>query len=124
VREGIEGLIPQNELTLGEEEDGTPKQPKIGDEIQAEIANIDSQDRRITLSMRVGGAAAEGTNVSQAPKTEKRESRAPKKASASGAVEEAKAGSIGELIKQKLGGLALGREKDGKEEEKKADDTE
>jgi small subunit ribosomal protein S1 len=120
VREGIEGLIPQNELALGEEEDGTPKEPKIGDEIQAEIANIDSQDRRITLSMRVGGAAAEGS-ATQAPKTEKRESRAPKKAPAGGPVEEAKAGSIGELIKQKLGGLSLGKEKD---DEKKADDTE
>jgi small subunit ribosomal protein S1 len=121
VREGIEGLIPQNELTLGEEEDGTPKAPKIGDEIQAEIANLDSQDRRITLSMRVGGAAAEGSSASQTPKTEKRESRAPKKASTGGgaAVEEAKAGSIGELIKQKLGALL-----DKKDDEKKADETE
>jgi len=42
--------------------------------------------------------------------------KAPKKA-ASGS-EEAKAGSIGELIKQKLG-LQLGLEKDKKEAEKK-----
>ena len=119
VREGIEGLIPQNELALGEEEDGTPKTPKIGDEVQAEIANIDSQDRRITLSMRVGGAAAE---ASQAPKAEKRESRAPKKAASGGPADDAKAGSIGELIKQKLG-LALGLEKD-KKDDKATDDTE
>jgi small subunit ribosomal protein S1 len=121
VREGVEGLIPQNELSLGEEEDGTPKQPKIGDEVQAEIANIDSQDRRITLSMRVGGAS---TETSATPKAEKRETRAPKKASSGGgAPEEAKAGSIGELIKQKLG-HALGLDKDKKEEEKKAEETE
>ena len=119
VREGIEGLIPQNELALGEEEDGTPKTPKIGDEVQAEIANIDSQDRRITLSMRVGGAAAE---ASQAPKAEKRESRAPKKAASGGPADDPKAGSIGELIKQKLG-LALGLEKD-KKDDKATDDTE
>ncbi len=118
VREGVEGLIPQNELALGEEEDGTPKTLKIGDEVQAEIANIDSQDRRITLSMRTGGAAAE---TSQAPKTEKRESRAPKKAAAG--ADEAKAGSIGELIKQKLG-LQLALEKEKKDAEKKAEETE
>ena len=95
-------------------EDGTPKPMKIGDEIQAEIANIDSQDRRISLSMRVGGVA-----ISQAQKPEKRESRAPKRP-ASGS-EEAKAGSIGELIKQKLG-LQLGLDKDKKEDEKKEDE--
>ena len=119
VREGVEGLIPQNELSLGEEEDGTPKALKIGDEVQAEIANIDSQDRRITLSMRVGTAT---TDVSQAPKAEKRESRAPAKKAAAGA-EDAKAGSIGELIKQKLG-LQLGLEKEKKDAEKKAEETE
>jgi small subunit ribosomal protein S1 len=124
VREGIEGLIPQNELSLGEEEDGTPKTLKIGDEVSAEIANIDSQDRRITLSMRVGGAAAEGSSVSTMPKTEKRESRAPKKATAGGAAEEAKAGSIGELIKQKLGGMALGKKDEEKKDEEKKEDSE
>jgi small subunit ribosomal protein S1 len=123
VREGVEGLIPQNELTLGDNEDGTPKTLKIGDDVTAEIANIDSQDRRITLSMRVGGAAVEISQASS-PKAEKRESRAPKKASAAGgAAEEAKAGSIGELIKQKLG-LQLGLEKDKKDAEKKAEETE
>jgi small subunit ribosomal protein S1 len=123
VRPGIEGLIPQNEIVEGTNEDGTPKTLKIGDEVVAEIANIDSQDRRITLSMRTGTAAPE-VSVSGAPKTEKRESRAPKKAAAAGGpADEAKAGSIGELIKQKLG-LQLGLEKDKKEAEKKEETPE
>jgi len=126
VREGVEGLIPQNELTLGDNEDGTPKTLKIGDEVSAEIANIDSQDRRITLSMRVGGATPEAS--SQAPKAEKRETRAPKKPAAGGGAvaDDAKAGSIGELIKQKLGlQLGLEKEKEKKEAaEKAAEETE
>jgi len=126
VREGVEGLIPQNELTPGDNEDGTPKTLKIGDEVSAEIANIDSQDRRITLSMRVGGATPEAS--SQAPKAEKRETRAPKKPAAGGGAvaDDAKAGSIGELIKQKLGlQLGLEKEKEKKEAaEKAAEETE
>jgi len=127
VREGVEGLIPQNELSLGDNEDGTPKTLKIGDEVSAEIANIDSQDRRITLSMRTGTASPEvssSSSSSQAPKTEKRESRAPTKKAAAAGGDDAKAGSIGELIKQKLG-LQLGLEKEKKEAaEKKAEETE
>jgi hypothetical protein len=73
--------------------------------------------------MRTGTAAPE-VSVSGAPKTEKRESRAPKKAAAAGGpADEAKAGSIGELIKQKLG-LQLGLEKDKKEAEKKEETPE
>ena len=115
VRDSIEGLIPQNEIIEKTGEDGNPIPLAIGDEVSAEIANIDSQDRRITLSMRVGEA---GADASSAPKAEKRESRAPKKAAASGVADESKAGSIGELIKQKLG-ASLGLEK---KDDEKADD--
>ncbi|HEY1955724.1 MAG TPA: 30S ribosomal protein S1 [Polyangiaceae bacterium] len=101
VRDGVEGLIAQGDLTEGAE-------PKIGDKVQAEIANIDSQDRRITLSMRIGEGA------SQSSKAEKRPSMMPKKA----ASEADKAGgTIGELIKQKLGDKLGGIDK--KEDEKK-----
>ena len=93
IREGVEGLVPTNEITPKKAEDGSEVAYEVGDPVTAEIANVDSQDRRLTLSMRIGeGAAA-------APAKEaKRPSVAPKKSA-----EGAKATSIGELIKQKLG---------------------
>src|SRR6202451_33963 len=69
VREGVEGLISQGDIVQTEE-----NPLKIGDKVQAEIANIDSQDRRITLSMRIGEAGATPTKS-----TEKRASVMPKK---------------------------------------------
>jgi len=108
IREGVEGHIPSNELVEKKNEAGEAVPYEIGDAIQAEIANVDSQDRRLTLSMRIGEAAT-------APKPEKRASAAPKK----GGDEGAKATSIGELIKQKLGAnLVKGKE----EKAEKADD--
>jgi ribosomal protein S1 len=135
IRDGVEGHIPTSEIVesqLEKGEDGEPKPLKVGDTVKAEIANIDTQDRRLTLTMRAGegthaAAAAtsgsSGASTGSAPKGEKRESRAPKKAA-----DDAKAvGSIGELIKQKLGGkLGLGAAegKEGKEDEKADDDAE
>lgn len=106
IRDGIEGLVPTNEIVEGKDEAGEPKPAKIGDELDAEIANIDTQDRRLTLSMRVGEAAATGTaEKAAAPKA----SKAPKKTAAA----EAAGGTIGDLIKQKLGGkLALDKKED------------
>ncbi len=123
VREGVEGHIPQAEIIEPKGEDGEPRPLQIGDEVQAEIANIDSQDRRLTLSMKVGATAAEAgaSGGGATAKSEKRESRAPKKTD-----EAAKAGgTIGELIKQKLG-AQLGMEKGAKGGDKadKADDDE
>jgi small subunit ribosomal protein S1 len=98
VRDGIEGLIPQNELVLVKDEaTGEEVLPKVGDEVEAEIANIDSQERRLTLSMRKGEAAAA---AAPGDKASTRPSKAPKKTSAA---EAAAGGTIGELIKQKLG---------------------
>ena len=112
IRDGVEGLISTGDLVEGTNEDGTPKPLKIGDEVKAEIANIDSQDRRLTLSMRIGENAS--TSPTRAASTsgtagggEKRESKAPKK----GTDEASKGGTIGELIKQKLG-QKLGMEKE------------
>ena len=103
VRDGVEGLIQQSDL-VGET-------PKIGDKVQAEIANIDSQDRRITLSMRIGETPA------QPMKDQKRASVMPKK---SGEADKA-GGTIGELIKQKLGAkLAIGKEDEKSAEGEKA----
>jgi len=93
IREGVEGHIPSNELADKKNEAGESVSYEIGDDIKAEIANVDSQDRRLTLSMRIG----EGASIQ--PAKQKSQSVAPKKSSEEGA----KATSIGELIKQKLG---------------------
>ncbi len=122
IREGTEALIAQSDIVEPTGEDGTPQPLKIGDEVEAEVSNIDSQDRRLTLSMRGTG---EPERDASAPKAEKRESRAPKK-SADEAT--AKGGTIGELIKQKLGEkLALEKKEaeeklEKKEAEEKDDD--
>lgn len=101
VREGVEGLIPQNELVLQKDETGEEQLPKIGEEVEAEIANIDSQERRLTLSMRRGEVpASPGGAGAEAKPAGARPSKAPKKGSAA---EAAAGGTIGELIKQKLG---------------------
>ncbi|MFO0735808.1 MAG: 30S ribosomal protein S1 [Labilithrix sp.] len=106
IRDGVEGLIPSNELVAKKNEAGEEVAFEIGDSISAEVANVDSQDRRLTLSMRIGEAA----NAPQ-PQKAPRQSVAPK------AKEEgAKATSIGELIKQKLGSVAV-KGKDAKPEE-------
>jgi len=103
LREGVEGLIQQSDLAT--DESGNPKTFKVGDELEAEIANVDSQDRRLTLSMRIG------ETPQQAPKAE-RKSVAPKKSETAGSA----AGTIGELIKQKLG-AAVPKEEDKKDED-------
>jgi small subunit ribosomal protein S1 len=117
VRDGVEGLIPQNEIVAPADESGKEKTFKIGEELEAEIANIDTQERRITLSMRVGGAAATAATTSEAKPATARTSKAPKK---SAAAEAAAGGTIGELIKQKLGAklAGIGPEKGESEEDK------
>jgi small subunit ribosomal protein S1 len=102
IRDGIEGLIPQNDLVLPKDESGAEKQFKAGDDVEAEIANIDTQERRITLSMRRGEGTAAAPAGEAKPQT--RASKAPKKSAAA----EASGGTIGELIKQKLGAKLAG----------------
>jgi small subunit ribosomal protein S1 len=118
VRDGVEGLISQNDVVTSADAEGKEKALRPGDEVEAEIANIDTQERRITLSMRMGEAAAPATEAS-ANKPARTQSKAPKK---SAAAEAAAGGTIGDLIKQKLGGkLSIGAEKAEKAESK--DDT-
>jgi len=107
IREGVEAHVPSNELVEKKNEAGEVVAFEIGDPIQAEIANIDSQDRRLTLSMRIG----EGGSQKSAP--QKSQSVSPKGKSAGGDAEGGKATSIGELIKQKLGEKLMGKEKKG-----------
>jgi small subunit ribosomal protein S1 len=112
VRPGIEGHVPQNEIVLSRDETGAEVLPHEGDTIEAEIANIDSQERRITLSMRRGEAAAPTTEGGKPS----RPSKAPGKKAAS---QEAAGGTIGELIKQKLGAklAAISEAKDDDDDE-------
>jgi len=106
IRDGVEAHIPSNELVEKTNEDGSAKAFELGDMVTAEIANVDSQDRRLTLSMRIGEAGQ------AAPKAEKRQSVAPKAKEGKPA-----ASTLGELIKQKLGDkLSGGAEKEEKEE--------
>ncbi len=108
VRDGVEGLISTGDIVEPKDAEGNAVALKVGDKVTAEIANIDTQDRRITLSMRVGEGGA------SASKPEKRVSVAPKRSS-----EESKGGTIGELIKQKLGNkLNVGEKDESKEESK------
>ena len=98
VREGVEGLISQGDVILPKAEDGTEGELAIGDAVKAEIANLDTQDRRMTLSMRIGEAGQQTSSQSSAS-APKRESKAPKKSDG----DSKGGGTIGELIKQKLG---------------------
>ena len=88
VKDGVEGHIPTSEMIA--KEGDAPYVP--GEVVKAEMANIDAQERRITLSMKVG-------EVSAAIKGEKRASIAPKKVGG----DPNQASTLGELIKQKLG---------------------
>ncbi len=117
IREGAEGFIASNELVLKTNEAGEAIEIKIGDEFDAEIANLDTQDRRVTLTMRIGEASAEA-----ASRPEKRESKAPKAPGTAGMAgtagakkvkegADATGGTIGDLIKQKLGNLTVDKDK-------------
>ncbi len=106
IKPGIEGNIPQNEIVEPKDEAGEPRALKIGDTFQAEIANLDAQDRRLSLSMRIG----EGVAAAAQARPATRASAAPKKGDGDKA-----GGTIGELIKQKLG-AQLGLDKKAKSE--------
>jgi small subunit ribosomal protein S1 len=119
VRDGVDGLIPQNEVVLGADEAGHEKALHQGDEVEAEVANIDTQERRITLSMRTGAAA---TAPAAEAKAVARPSKAPAKKGS--AAEAAAGGTIGELIKQKLGSklASISPEKGAKKASKGAEE--
>src|SRR5580692_8950182 len=100
VRDGVEGFIAQNDLVLPKDDSGEERELRIGDRLEAEIANIDTQERRITLSMRMGEAASAAAPSAEANKPARTTTKAPKKSAAA----DAAGGTIGDLIKQKLGG--------------------
>ena len=78
ITDGIEGLIPSNEIPSNIE-------LNKGDKVKAEIANIDSVDRRVTLTMRAPGESPEAEQV-QALKRERT----------------GKGATLGDVLKEKL----------------------
>jgi small subunit ribosomal protein S1 len=79
ITEGIEAIIPTAEIPEG-------TQLKPGVEVRAEVANVDSVERRITMSMRNVGETAQAEQL-MALNREK----------------EGKSATLGDLLKEKLG---------------------
>ena len=88
IKDGIEAIIPQNEIPVG-------TSVKAGERVRAEVANVDSMDRRLTMTMLNPGesAAAEQLQVM------KRESSG-------------KGATLGDLFKDKLQNLVESKEKE------------
>ena len=123
VRDGVEGSHPAERARQQKDEDGEDSPLEIGDEVEAEIANIDSQDRRLTLSMRIGEAAARRRRAQRGEAGGARLEGAEEERS--GAAEAAAGGTIGELIKQKLGAKLAQistEKKDGEDEDDESDE--
>jgi small subunit ribosomal protein S1 len=98
LREGVEGLVPISDMA-------SPDAVKVGEVFQIEVSSVDTMDRRLYLNGKNIGADKEGAAQRQ------------KKALAAQA--EAAPGTIGDLIKEKLG-AKLGLQQPG--EEGSADD--
>src|SRR5450432_3015125 len=84
ITDGIEGMIPSNEIPNGTEL--TP-----GMKVKAEVQNIDTVDRRLTLTMRKPGESVEAEHI----QVLKRESTG-------------KGATLGDVFKDKLGALKAG----------------
>jgi small subunit ribosomal protein S1 len=79
ITEGIEALIPTGDITT---EGGL----KPGDRVKAEVANVDTMDRRITLTMRA---------VGESPAAEQFQALAREK--------QGQGATLGDILKEKLG---------------------
>jgi small subunit ribosomal protein S1 len=105
LREGVEGLVPLQDMV---EPDAGPL--KAGQTIQIEVSSVDTMDRRVYLNMKNIGSDKEGAA--------QRQKKALK------AQADATPGTIGDLIKEKLGGLSSMKmeEEEEDEEEEEEDD--
>jgi small subunit ribosomal protein S1 len=83
VQPGVDAYIPNGDIPDG-------ANPSRGDKVRAEISNIDSMDRRITMSMREAGSTSSSDQGGG-----KSSSRAQSSSSSSG--------TLGDLLKQKFG---------------------
>jgi small subunit ribosomal protein S1 len=81
LEEGVEGIIPNNEIPA----DATLSR---GDKVKAEVSNVDSMDRRLTLTMRAPGTSSQAEHV----QVMKRENSG-------------KGATLGDLLKEKLGNI-------------------
>src|SRR6185436_14650037 len=79
VQPGIDGFIPNGEIPEA-------RKPNRGDKVKAEISNIDSMDRRISMSLRQVGESAVAEHVK-----------------GSGREGSGQSGTLGDLLKQKFG---------------------
>jgi small subunit ribosomal protein S1 len=85
VAPGIEGLIPNADIPDG-------ATPSVGENVRGEIANLDSVDRRVTVSLKNIGETSRAEQVQAV----KREMEAMSRNTSSG-------GTLGDLLKEKLG---------------------
>jgi ribosomal protein S1 len=83
LREGVEGLVSAQDMPLGDDA------PTIGDTVLVEVSSVDTMDRRLFLNMKNIGADKEGA--------------AQRQKKALQAQADATPGTIGDLIKEKLG---------------------
>ena len=88
LRDGVEGMVPLSDMV--EPEEGFKK----GGSVHVELSSVDTIDRRVYLNMRNIGADKEGAA--------QRQKRALKQQA------DAKPGTIGDLIKEKLAGKLAG----------------
>ncbi len=90
LREGVEALVSTQDIV---EAEGT--KIKVGDKVKVEVSSVDTVDRRLFVTMRNVGV--------EKPQPPERTQK--KKAASSGGADEDKpvAGTIGDLIKEKLG---------------------
>jgi small subunit ribosomal protein S1 len=96
LREGIEGLVPTQDIE--EPESGL----KRGTKVKVEVSSVDTVDRRLYLNMRNIGADKAGAAQRQKKALQAQEAATP--------------GTIGDLIKEKLGGKLEGLKRDKGEE--------
>jgi small subunit ribosomal protein S1 len=91
LRDGIEGLVAQQDVV--EPEGG---KIKVGDKVKVEVSSLDTIDRRLFVTMKIGV---------EKPAPAERPQKQKQKSSSSGATDEEKptAGTIGDLIREKLG---------------------
>jgi small subunit ribosomal protein S1 len=109
LREGVEGLISQQDVL--EPADGTTK-IKIGDKVKCEVSSVDTVDRRLFLTMK---------NVGMEKPAAPTRTTTNKKVTESAGDDKSAAGTIGDLIKEKLGGKLGELSKKDKAAKAKAD---
>ena len=103
LKDGVEGIVPNQDV---EEPEGGLKR---GMKVKVEVSSVDTMDRRLYLNMKNIGADKAGA--------------AQRQKKAQQALDAATPGTIGDLIKEKLGGkLSALKKEDGEDGEEVASD--